>query len=625
MEYSIELYNDENSEIKLTVALPVYNSKNIAWIAIESLCEQINIDFNWELIVYEENHTQSVFPHILQDYEDLLIKVGCKRIVFITNNEKVSLVEKWIEIGKNVSDSSKCFLLQAADCYSPKTRLKISYEKIVNEDYDWYDQTKGYFYSFISDRVILYDYKGLTNLNMSLKTEYIKTLPFSPLKKGIDGYIYNHSIISCKQASRNFRRYFDDELYNDSIDTHGHNNISHARESYFDTKPNIFSKTNLSVDDLAWNNNIKNSIDLTSIYELTIIISTYLNTQYLEECFGSIINSIGEKKVQVLVGIDSCLESKEHIESHSYPSYFEFFFFEKNNGPYIVFNTLSKLALSKNLLFFGSDDIMNLNMIEDSINGLMTHDCVKPYYTNFNDGKPFDSQTKKHVGEGVFAIKKDIFEYMNGFEPWMCAADSDFMGRLYGTKQYKFKFTNKINFYRRIHKNGLTSRPDTGMGSKLRAHYGTLARQRNSIGPIQNMVVEPYVIVHRQKTTTPIQNMVVEPYVIVHRQKTTTPRKEITSPNIPRVEKNVSPLSLLQNKNSEPQPIRNYVKQEVKHTPKSQIKERPPISQVKQDYEPEKPIDKNSLSNKAKGVSVNSKQKTPKSKDFNIGKDSLRI
>ena len=132
---------ENNITPELTVALPVYNSKKIAWISIESLCEQINIDFNWELIVYEEKHEQSVFPELLDLYIEKLKSVNCSRIVYITNNEKVSLVEKWIEIGKNVSDSSKCFLLQAADCYSPKTRLKISYEKIVNEDYDWYDQT----------------------------------------------------------------------------------------------------------------------------------------------------------------------------------------------------------------------------------------------------------------------------------------------------------------------------------------------------------------------------------------------------------------------------------------------------------------------------------------------------
>jgi len=598
------IFENEKEPI-LTVALPVYNSKKIAWVCLESLVKQENINFNWELIIYEEEHEQSIFPNVLYDYIEELKSVGCSKILFISGKEKVSLVEKWIEIGKNVSPTSQCFMLQAADCYSPKSRLKISYEKIVNEDYDWYDQTKGYFYSFISDRVILYEFKGLTNLNMSLKTEYMKNLPFSKLKSGIDGYIYNHCVISCKQVSRNFRRYFDDKLYNDSIDTQGHNNISHSRESYFDTKPNIFTKTNLSVNDLGWPYNIKNSINSTSIYELTIIISTYLNTKYLEDCFNSIINSIGEKKVQVLVGIDSCLESKEHIESHSYPGYFEFFFFGKNNGPYIVFNTLSKLAKSKNILFFGSDDIMDLNMVEDSIKGLTTHDCVKPYYTNFVDGKPYNSQTKKHVGEGVFAIRKDIFDYMNGFEPWMCAADSDFMGRLYGTKQYKFKFTNKINFYRRIHKNGLTSRPDTGMGSKLRAHYGKLARQRNSVGPIIKMVTEPYIMLNTQTVTTL--------------------RKDITSPNIPKVEKNISPLSLLQNKSVEPQPFRNYIIEEVKHKPKSQIKERPPISQVKQNHKPEKQLDKNSLANKSKSVSVNKKPQISETKDFNIGKDSLRV
>jgi len=145
------------------------------------------------------------------------------------------------------------------------------------------------------------------------------------------------------------------------------------------------------------------------------------------------------------------------------------------------------------------------------------------------------------------------------------------------------------------------------MGSKLRAHYGKLARQRNSVGPIQNMVVEPYILIHQQTLKTP--------------------RKEITSPNIPKVEKNISPLKLLQNKNTEPIPITNYVRQEIKNKPNQQIKERPPVSQIRQEPETEKPIDKNSLANKAKGVSVNKKiqEQTLKGKSFNIGKDSLRI
>ena len=167
---------DSGVDSELTVALPVYNSKKIAWMAIESLCNQINVDFNWELIVYEEIHSESVFPNLIYDYLELLKLNKCCKIVFITGKEKVLLVDKWISIANNTSHTSKAFLLQAADCYSPKTRLKISYDKIVKENYDWYDQTKGYFYSFISDRIVLYNYRGLTNLNMCLKTEHIKKL-----------------------------------------------------------------------------------------------------------------------------------------------------------------------------------------------------------------------------------------------------------------------------------------------------------------------------------------------------------------------------------------------------------------------------------------------------------------
>lgn len=226
--------------------------------------------------------------------------------------------------------------------------------------------------------------------------------------------------------------------------------------------------------------------------ELSIIISTYKNSQYLNECFNSITESIGDFNVEVLVGVDSCIETYDFIMGNSFPPNFSFYFFEKNNGPYIVFNTLSKICRSENIMFFGSDDIMDKNMIGEIINGLYKFDCMKPSYVNFNDGDEINLNSKKFLGEGVFAIKKSIFEYMNGFEPWMCSADSDFMGRIYKS-HYRVKGTNNINFYRRIHKNGLTSRPDTGMGSPLRAHYVKLSREKKVAGPLEFMVTEPFV------------------------------------------------------------------------------------------------------------------------------------
>jgi hypothetical protein len=248
MPFKIDIHNDTNSNIQFTVALPIYNSKKIAWLALESLIRQENVNFDWELIVFEEIHSESVCPQLLDEYKTKLINNNCKRIVYITQNEKPSLLEKWIEIGKNVSETSIAYMLQAADCYSPKNRLRSSYDAIVDGDYDWYDQTKGYFYSFVSNRVILYNYDGMTNLNMCLKTKYIKTLPFSEIKRGIDGYIYRHLK---KSNGDQIKHYKDENLYLDSIDTHGLNNISVDRESFFVTKPNIFTITNLMLENLG--------------------------------------------------------------------------------------------------------------------------------------------------------------------------------------------------------------------------------------------------------------------------------------------------------------------------------------------------------------------------------------
>lgn len=241
-----EIYTSDSHNIELTVALPIYNSKKIAWLALEGLSNQINITFDWELIVYEENHENSIFSDIIDEYIDRLKDLNCKRVLFITRDGKVNLISKWMTMGLESSPSSKVYMLHAADCYSPKERLKITYEKIVKENYDWYDQRKGYFYSFISDKIFLYDYEGLTNLNMGLKIDYIKTLPYSDINRGIDGYIFNHM---SKTKKDKVKKYTDQNLYPDSIDTHGLNNISVSRETYFSTKPNIFKNVDFGVDD----------------------------------------------------------------------------------------------------------------------------------------------------------------------------------------------------------------------------------------------------------------------------------------------------------------------------------------------------------------------------------------
>jgi hypothetical protein len=309
-----EIYISDFHNIELTVALPIYNSKKIAWLALESLSNQIDINFDWELIVYEEEHDNSIFLKIIGEYLDRLKNVNCKRVLFITRDDKVNLISKWMTMGLESSLSSKVYMLHAADCYSPKMRLKISYEKILKENYDWYDQKKGYFYSFISNKVFLYDCEGLTNLNMSLNIDYIKTLPYSEINKGIDGYIFNHIT---KTKKNKVLKYSDQNLYHDSIDTHGLNNISLNRETYFSTKPNIFKSVDFGINDL----NI--SLDIINrLKGLLIEINPIQNKNVLHKEEKNIIDQINlvnnlKPKNMIKTNSKEILKPKNTIKTNS--------------------------------------------------------------------------------------------------------------------------------------------------------------------------------------------------------------------------------------------------------------------------------------------------------------------
>lgn len=217
-----------NMEAKITVALPLYNGHKIVWLAVESLKRQINVPQPWELIVCEE---QQEFQVGKDYFEKELGNICTVKYIEIPN--KISLSRKWKLMGEHISPSSEVFLLQAADCYSNKERLQVSYQKIVTENYDWYDVTKGYFYDFVTKKLIFYNpdpsynKKALTNLNMAFKSSFIKLLPEADLPSGIDGWLYKTF-----DAVKPLTVCHDGTEY-DSLDTQGHNNISKKRGDFF--------------------------------------------------------------------------------------------------------------------------------------------------------------------------------------------------------------------------------------------------------------------------------------------------------------------------------------------------------------------------------------------------------
>jgi glycosyltransferase involved in cell wall biosynthesis len=204
--------------------------------------------------------------------------------------------------------------------------------------------------------------------------------------------------------------------------------------------------------------------------DISIIIPTYNTPEYLDECLNSILMSIDDLNCEILVGIDGCQKTLDYVKSKSFDVRFKFYFFNENVGPYVIKNSLVKISKSDKIMFFDSDDIIVSETISKVIKLLDSNDLVKLMFSEFHTSEHLVNKQTLSYGEGVFGINKNIFLNKNGFRNWRCAADSDFMSRLY-IDNVKISSINDVSFYRRVHKNSLTMSDDTGLSSALRRQY----------------------------------------------------------------------------------------------------------------------------------------------------------
>lgn len=247
---------NKSDKIEQTVSMPCYKANEIAWLSMESLCNQININYHWELLICEEKHEKMIGVDFFKDYIERLYSAGCRRIVYILVDEWIPLIHKWKMLGEAAHKNSKSFLLKAVDCYSPSKRLSITHDIINKRKYQWVDFRKGYFYDFRRDKLIIYDSLSTTNLNMGFRTEYARNIPFAEKRKGIDGFLYKLFKIR--------KKYTVGSLYHDSIDTDGYNNISKRSKYYKNPVPPFFG-TERTIEDLSVPEYVKKKIKLMAV------------------------------------------------------------------------------------------------------------------------------------------------------------------------------------------------------------------------------------------------------------------------------------------------------------------------------------------------------------------------
>lgn len=230
-------------------------------------------------------------------------------------------------------------------------------------------------------------------------------------------------------------------------------------------------------------------------YDISIIIPTFNNVDYIFPCLDSLLNSTINISAEILVGIDNCEKSLSAIKKNlqKYYDKVSFYYFDKNVGPYVIKNTLSTISHSENILFFDSDDLMTENGVPAILNDLKKFDFVKFSYNNF---KSLSDLQKNDIyklngtyGEGVFGIKKNLFLKLNGFEPWKCAADSEFNWRV-KSESKKINLIHKILFFRRKHSTSLTVSEETGWKSLIRMEYAMRIQQKKKnkeSGPLSQL------------------------------------------------------------------------------------------------------------------------------------------
>ena len=270
--------------------------------------------------------------------------------------------------------------------------------------------------------------------------------------------------------------------------------------------------------------------------DLSIIIPTYGTPEFLTECINSVLKSIKNSPCRILIGIDGCQLTLNHIKNKTFDDRVKFYFFDKNVGPYIIKNSLTLISNSNYILFFDSDDIMKDELIQDVINNKLKYDLIKPMYQDFKlnlKNINYNITKTSTYGEGVFAIKKDLFINMNGFEGWRCAADSELMNRLYKNK-VKLIHTKHIGFYRRIHQDSLTQHPETGLKSNLRREYSKKIKTPKKVGYI---ITESFTEINVKN----IPVLEIEPMTVI-KNKRDILLNEVINLKIDNKEKKVTPI-----------------------------------------------------------------------------------
>lgn len=114
------------------------------------------------------------------------------------------------------------------------------------------------------------------------------------------------------------------------------------------------------------------------MYQISVIIPVYNQEKYLEDCLDSLVNqTIGIDNIEVIIVNDKSTDnSLDILEKYSSKySSFKIINQSENKGAGIAKNTAMKHVTSEYLTFLDSDDIIDKDFIEKSLNLIKNNNC----------------------------------------------------------------------------------------------------------------------------------------------------------------------------------------------------------------------------------------------------------
>lgn len=237
---------------------------------------------------------------------------------------------------------------------------------------------------------------------------------------------------------------------------------------------------------------------------IDIILPTFDNVEFIKGCLDSISGSFSSS-YHIYLGIDGCTKTELKMRGEDLSAYNISIYMSKNNvGPYVIKNSLVESSSSDSIVFFDTDDEMLKCFGHDICKALEKYNYVRFKYEQeeLQNGKIKNKYPMNKIAEGVFAIKRQLFNKYRGFFPWRCGADTEFLERLKHKKEEYFTI-NKPLFVRRLHANNLTMHESTNYRSEVRRQYLDIIEKKKQTSTWNNPIpiMTDFELIYENKIT----------------------------------------------------------------------------------------------------------------------------